>query len=113
MALQMRRKTFIITVAATGTTFNITVPAGSIHRARAMQMTLVTPNYTTGTPTTTISFIGSDGYTYFTDSARNENITTQVTLGSIVVQGGDTIRAVLSGVAGGIHDIIVILHLEE
>jgi len=100
-----------ITVAATGTTFTATVPA-SFDRAKVMQMTLITPDYTTGTPTTTISFI-SGAVTYFTDSARNENTTTQVSLGSIVMETGDTISALLSAEAGGVHTIRCILHCEE
>lgn len=106
------KETVLITTAATGLTFTSTISA-SFMRAKAMQMTLICPNYTTATPTTTISFTTPAGLTFFTDSARAENATYQVTLGAQVLEPGDIIIATLSGVAGGIHTITCIFHCEE
>jgi len=112
MPLNFLRETFIIPVAATGTVFTITVPDTTV-RVRAMQMTLITPDYATGSPTTTISFMTSSGIVYFTDSARAEASTFQVALGNIVMHPGDIIRATLSGEAGAATSITLILHVEE
>ena len=112
MPRKFEREVFSISVAAAGLTHDFTVP-DSFFRSKVMQMTLITPDYTTATPTTTISFITASGVTYFTDSARAENSTIQVSLGSIVMHNGDIIRATLSGAAGDITTITVILHVEE
>jgi len=114
MPLQMFRRLFRITTATVGLIFMATVSAVHMYRARIMSMTLITPNYTAGGGLScTISFIGHDGITYFTDSPRARNNTFQISIGSIVIESGDTIRATLSKNAGGIHDIMIILHLEE
>lgn len=106
------KETVLIVTAATGTTFTATIPS-SFFRSKVMQMTLICQDYTTGAPTTTISFKMSDGTVYFTDSARNENATYQVTLNNIVMEPGDVVSALLSGVAGAVHTITCILHCEE
>ena len=101
-----------IPVAATGTTHDYTIPT-DFGRSKAMTMILVTPDYTTGTPTTTTTFRDKNSRTYFADSARAENSTFIVSLGSLVVEVGDTIRLTLSAAAGGATTVYITFHLEE
>lgn len=106
------KETVLVVTEATGQTFTTTIPS-SFSRSKVMQMTLICPNYTTATPTTTISFKLADGTIYFTDSARAENATYQVTLNNVVMEPGDVVSAALSSVAGAVHTITCILHCEE
>ena len=86
-------------IAATGTTFdtNLIISRGK----RATRYILELPNYTTGTPTTTLSIIDANSVTIFTGSAHAENANYSIPI-DLELVGLYILRLTLSGEAGGI-----------
>lgn len=86
-----------ITIAATGTTFDYTISTGG---ARITRYILELPDYTTGTPTTTLSIIDVNSITVFTGAAHAENANYSIPV-DIELIGYYTLRLTLSGASGG------------
>lgn len=85
-----------VSIAATGTTFDTTLIAG----ARATRYILELPDYTTGSPTTTLSIIDANSVTVFAGAAHAENANYSIPI-DVELVGTYTIRLTLSGAAGG------------
>ena len=85
-----------VSIAAAGNTFDTTLIAG----ARATRYILELPDYTTGSPTTTLSFINANSVTVFTGAAHPENANYSIPIDVELVETY-TVRLTLSGVAGG------------
>ena len=85
-----------VAIAATGTTFDTTLIAG----ARATRYILELPNYTTGSPTTTLSIIDANSVTIFAGAAHAETLNYSIPI-DVEIVGTYTVRLTLSGVAGG------------
>ncbi len=86
-----------VTIAATGTTFNTTyVMSGFLLTRYVLEL----PNYTTGSPTTTLSIIDANSITIFTGAAHAETDNYSIPV-DIELDGTYTFRLTLSGESGG------------
>jgi len=107
----IQRHRVTVAIAATGTVFTGSVPVGIqglIH-----EWNLVIPDYTTGTPTTTLTLERASGVVAFTDSARAENAKYCI-IGSDnqrMIDWNDTLKLTLSDVSGGSHEVHIDLIL--
>jgi hypothetical protein len=90
-----------VSIAATGLTHDTTIGPFS---DRATRYILEVPNYSTGTPTTTVSLIDSNSVTVYTGSAHAENANYSIPIDQEVV-GTYTMRLTLSGTAGAITTV--------
>lgn len=88
-----------VSIAATGTTFNTTLVVS--RGKRATRYILELPNYTTGTPTTTLSIIDANSVTIFTGAAHDENANYIIPI-DVELVGTYILRLTLSAAAGGI-----------
>ena len=86
-----------ITIASTGTTFDYTISTGG---ARITRYILEVPDYTTGTPTTTLSVIDLNSVTVYTGAAHAENANYSIPV-DLELVGFYTFRLTLSGASGG------------
>ena len=85
-----------IAIAATGVTFNLALEDIC---GVATRYILEIPNYTTGSPTTTLSIINANGVTIYTGPAFTEYANYSIPI-DIELIGDYTVRLTLSGAAG-------------
>ena len=86
-----------VAIAAAGTDFDTAL---TVTGSRATRYILELPDYTTGSPTTTLSIIDANSVTVFTGAAHAENAKYSIPI-DVELVGTYTLRLTLSGVAGG------------
>ena len=73
---------------------------------------MVQPNYTTAV-SGILTIKDKDGYTLYTGDSKNENTTAVVTGLTVPMDYGYTITLTLNAAAGGTHDAVVKLYIEQ